>query len=160
MKVHKTNAMRKLDSLKMLYEALPYEADEHLDGVHVAQKLGLDPSLVFKTLVMKSESAYHVCLIASDQEVDLKKAAKAHGVKRLELIPTKDLLALTGYERGGCSPLAMKKALPTVIDVCAFTHPQILVSAGKIGLQLKLDPHQLEKAIGSERADIRHREDE
>lgn len=154
MKVHKTNAMRKLDSLKTPYDSLSYMADEHIDGVSVAHKLGLDPAVVFKTLVMKSDQAYHVCIIASDHEVDLKKAAKAHGVKRLELIPTKDLLPLTGYERGGCSPIGMKKSFATVIDQSAFTHESILVSAGKIGLQLKLDPRDLEKAIRSTRADL------
>lgn len=159
MKIHKTNAMRILDSLKISYETLSYEADEHVDGVSVAHKLGLAPSVVFKTLVMKSERAYHVCLIASDREVDLKKAAKAHGVKRLELIPAKELLPLTGYVRGGCSPIGMKKAFETVLDLSAFTQDTILVSAGKIGLQLKLDPSDLEKALRSQRADLSHKEE-
>lgn len=159
MKVQKTNAMRKLDSLKIDYEALSYEVNEQIDGVSVAHKLGLSPAEVFKTLVMRSERAYHVCLIASDQEVDLKKAAKAHQVKRLELIPTKELLPLTGYERGGCSPIGMKKAFETVIDVSAFDHDKILISAGRIGTQLRLDPQDLEEAIRAKRADISHKEE-
>lgn len=147
-KVVKTNACRLLDQAKVAYETTHYDVhDEHNDGVSVAAKLGVSPEEIYKTLVMKSDQGYHVCLVAANLEVNLKLAAKAFGVKKIEMIPQKDLLGLTGYVKGGCSPIGMKKHFPTVIDEKAKALSNIYVSAGMIGLQLKLAPLDLANMV-------------
>ena len=117
MKINKTNAARLLDKAKIAYELIPYEVDENdLSAVHVAASLGEDINCVFKTLILHGDkSGYFVCVIPGEHEVDLKLAAKASGNKKCDLIPVKELLPLTGYIRGGCSPIGMKRAFPTYI---------------------------------------------
>ncbi len=141
-KINKTNAARLLDRAKVAYELIPYTVDpDNLAAEHVAEELGEDISRVFKTLVLHGEKAgYFVCVIPGNMEVDLKKAAKAAGAKKAELIPMKELLPLTGYIRGGCSPIGMKKTFPTFFHTTATDDNIIYVSAGVRGLQLKLSP--------------------
>ena len=152
----KTNAARLLDRAKIAYELIPYEVDENnLAADHVAESLGEDINLVFKTLVLHGEKAgYFVCVVPGNTEVDLKKAAKAAGAKKADLIPMKELLPLTGYIRGGCSPIGMKKPFPTFIHNTALEHQFIYISAGQRGLQLKLDPRQLAQYVGAEFKDL------
>ena len=143
-KINKTNAARLLDKAKIAYELIPYEVDENdLSAVHVAASLGEDINCVFKTLILHGDkSGYFVCVIPGEHEVDLKLAAKASGNKKCDLIPVKELLPLTGYIRGGCSPIGMKKPFPTYIHETCLRFPYIYISAGQRGLQLKLDrPH-------------------
>lgn len=144
-KINKTNAARLLDRAKVAYELIPYTVDpDNLAAEHVAEELGEDISRVFKTLVLHGEKAgYFVCVIPGNMEVDLKKAAKATGAKKAELIPMKELLPLTGYIRGGCSPIGMKKTFPTFFHTTATDDNIIYVSAGVRGLQLKLSPSSL-----------------
>lgn len=144
-KINKTNAARLLDRAKVAYELIPYTVDpDNLAAEHVAEELGEDISRVFKTLVLHGEKAgYFVCVIPGNMEVDLKKAAKAAGAKKAELIPMKELLPLTGYIRGGCSPVGMKKTFPTFFHTTATDDNIIYVSAGVRGLQLKLSPSSL-----------------
>ncbi len=144
-KIDKTNAARLLDRAKIAYELVPYEVDEeHLAATHVAEQLGEDISTVFKTLVLKGDrTGYFVCVVPGDHEVDLKAAAKVSGNKKCDLIPMKELLPVTGYIRGGCSPIGMKKLFPTYIHDSAATLPFIYISAGVRGLQLRLDPKAL-----------------
>ncbi len=141
----KTNAMRMLDKAKIEYEVLNYEYDESdLSGVHAAQTLNLAPEQVFKTLVTRGgKGGFFVFCIPVDEELDLKKAAKCAGVKSIEMIHVKELQGLTGYIRGGCSPVGMKKLFPTFIDESAKTFESIYVSAGMRGVQMKLSPLQL-----------------
>ena len=148
-KIEKTNAARLLDRAKIAYELVPYEVDEeHLAATHVAEQLGEDISTVFKTLVLKGDrTGYFVCVVPGDHEVDLKAAAKVSGNKKCDLIPMKDLLPVTGYIRGGCSPIGMKKLFPTYIHAAAAARPLIYVSAGVRGLQLRLDPKALEAYV-------------
>ncbi|MDH6304692.1 Cys-tRNA(Pro)/Cys-tRNA(Cys) deacylase [Parabacteroides sp. PF5-5] len=140
MKVSKTNAARLLDKAKIAYQLVPYEVDESdLSATHVADQLGENVEQVFKTLILHGDkSGYFVCIIPGDEEVDLKKAAKASGNKSCEMIPMKELLPLTGYIRGGCSPIGMKKPFPTYIHQSAGQFEQIYISAGQRGLQLFL----------------------
>lgn len=142
MKVEKTNAARLLDRAKVAYDLIPYNVDpEHLEATHVAEELNEDIRQVFKTLVLEGEKAGHfVCVVPGNEEVDLKKAAKAAGAKKADLIPMKDLLPLTGYIRGGCTAIAMKKPFPVYLHSSAMEFPYIYVSAGKRGLQIKLAP--------------------
>lgn len=144
-KVEKTNAARLLDRARIAYELIPYEVDEsNLAATHVAEQLGEDIACVFKTLVLKGDrSGYFVCVVPGDCEVDLKAAAKVSGSKKADLIPMKDLLAVTGYIRGGCSPIGMKKPFPTFIHSTAAEHPYIYISAGVRGLQIKIAPDDL-----------------
>ena len=144
-KVNKTNVARLLDKAKVKYELIPYEVDENdLSAVHVAESLGEDIEQVFKTLVLHGEkSGYFVCLLPGEHEVNLKMAAKVSGNKKCDLIPMKDLLPLTGYIRGGCSPIGMKKHFPTFIHESCMDYPYIFVSAGVRGLQVKLSPQDL-----------------
>ena len=144
-KVNKTNVARLLDKAKVKYELIPYEVDENdLSAVHVAESLGEDIEQVFKTLVLHGEkSGYFVCIIPGEHEVNLKMAAKVSGNKKCDLIPMKDLLPLTGYIRGGCSPIGMKKHFPTFIHDSCMDYPYIFVSAGVRGLQVKLSPQDL-----------------
>ena len=152
MKNNKTNAARLLDKAKIAYELIPYEVDEvDLSAVHVAASLGEDINCVFKTLVLHGDkSGYFVCVIPGENEIDLKLAAKVSGNKKCDLIPVKELLPLTGYIRGGCSPIGMKKQFPTYIHETCMQHPYIYISAGVRGLQLKLAPQDLIKEVRAE----------
>lgn len=145
MKINKTNAARLLDKAKITYELIPYEVDEKdLSAVHVAASLGENIEQVFKTLVVHGDkSGYFVCVIPGEHEVDLKLAAKASGNKKCDLIPMKELLPLTGYIRGGCSPIGMKKHFPTYIHETCRHFPYIYISAGVRGLQIKIAPEDL-----------------
>lgn len=156
MKIQKTNAARLLDRLKIAYDLIPYTVDEaDLSAAHLAEDLGEDIRTVFKTLVLKGDKlGYFVCVVPGDADVDLKKAAKISGNKSAALIPMKDLVPVTGYVRGGCSPLAMKKTFTTFIHESALTHERIYVSAGLRGLQLYLAPGDLVCASGATLADI------
>lgn len=143
MKTEKTNAARLLDRAGIGYELVPYEVDENdLSASHIATQLGEDISRVFKTLVLRGErpACHFVCVVPGDAEVDLKKAARAAGVKKADLIPMKELLPLTGYIRGGCTAIGMKKQFPVYFHSTAVDGPFFYVSAGQRGLQLKLDP--------------------
>ena len=155
-KINKTNVARLLDKAKVAYTLVPYEVDENdLSATHVAEQLGEDIAQVFKTLVLHGDkSGYFVCVIPGDEEVDLKKAAKVSGNKKCELIPMKELLPLTGYIRGGCSPIGMKKHFPTYLHSTAPTFEHIYVSAGQRGLQVKLSPADLIRESQAEVADL------
>ena len=144
-KINKTNAARLLDKAKVKYELIPYEVDENdLSAPHVAESLGENIDQVFKTLVLHGDkSGYFVCVIPGEHEVDLKLAAKVSGNKKCDLIPMKELLPLTGYIRGGCSPIGMKKPFPTYIHKTCMNFPFIFISAGIRGLHLKLAPQDL-----------------
>ena len=153
---HRTNAARLLDSAHVAYELVPYAVDENnLAASHIAETLGEDINRVFKTLVLKGERmGYFVCVVPGNMEVDLKKAAKAAGDKKVDLIPMKDLLSVTGYIRGGCSPVGMKKKFPTFFHITATDFDFIYVSAGQRGLQFKINPVDLIAYVGAEVADI------
>jgi len=146
----KTNAARILDSHNIEYELISYEVDEDdLSAVTVAQKLGQDKDQVFKTLVLHGDkTGVFVCVIPGSEEVDLKKAAKVSGNKSAEMVPMKDILSLTGYIRGGCSPIGMKKNYPTYIDETCALFDYIFISAGIRGLQLKINPSDLQSVTG------------
>ena len=151
----KTNAMRKLDSMKIKYSVHSYADTDAISGVEVAAVLGEDPEKVFKTLVTAGKSgAYYVFIIPVSDELDLKKAAKAAGEKAVEMIKAKELLPLTGYLHGGCSPIGMKKAFKTFIHETAESHEKIYVSGGKIGYQLELAPGDLRKSISFDCCDL------
>ena len=141
----KTNAMRMLDKAKIKYEPIEYEVDENdLSGVSIAKKVGLDCAMVFKTLVAKGDKTGPIVMcIPVDKEINLKKAASVTKNKKIEMIHVKDLLGLTGYVRGGCSPVGMKKKFPTFIDESAKNFEKITVSAGTKGCQLLLDRAEL-----------------
>ena len=158
-RIEKTNAARLLDRAKIAYELIPYLVDEeHLAATHVAEQLGEDIACVFKTLVLKGDrTGYFVCVVPGDHEVDLKAAAKVSGNKKVDLIPMKELLPVTGYIRGGCSPIGMKKAFPTYIHASASEHPFIYISAGVRGLQLKLAPADLAAYVRAAFAEISRR---
>ena len=143
--MEKTNAARLLDKAKIRYELISYEVDENdLSAVHVAGQLGEPVERVFKTLVLKGDkTGYFVCIIPGAEELDLKKAARISGNKSCEMIPLKELLPVTGYIRGACSPVGMKKHFPTYIHDSCRDFDRIYVSAGKRGLQLFLDPQDL-----------------
>jgi Cys-tRNA(Pro)/Cys-tRNA(Cys) deacylase len=145
MKITKTNAARILDGKKVPYELIAYEVDENdLSATHVAMQLGEPIEQVFKTLVLRGEkSGIFVCIIPGAEEVNLKLAAKITGNKSCDLVPMKEIQELTGYIRGGCSPLGMKKNYPAYIHETAVLYPFIYVSAGVKGLQIKLNPHDL-----------------
>lgn len=151
-KINKTNAARLLDKAKIAYELVPYAVDEeHLAATHVAEQLGEDIAQVFKTLVLRGDkNGFFVCVVPGDAEVDLKLAAKASGNKNAEMIHMKELLPTTGYIRGGCSPIGMKKPFPTFIHVSCMDFPYIYVSAGMRGLQIKIAPADLVKYVGAE----------
>ena len=144
-KIEKTNAARLLDKAKITYDLIPYEFDENdLAAQHVADSLGQDIAKVFKTLVLHGDkTGYIVCVIPGDKEVDLKALAKVSGNKKVEMIPMKDLLQVTGYIRGGCSPIGMKKRFPTYFHSTATQHDVIYVSAGVRGLQIEIAPQDL-----------------
>lgn len=156
----KTNAVRLLEKAKMSFETVPYEVDENdLAATHVAEQLGENIAQVFKTLVLHGDrSGYFVCVIPGDKEVDLKKAAKEAGAKKAEMIPMKDLLSTTGYIRGGCSPIGMKKSFPTFFDESAMNFDYIYVSAGVRGLQIKINPADLIGFVKATVADLTAKE--
>lgn len=154
----KTNAMRILDRQKISYTYEEYTCDEFTDGIQVADKLGYDHALVYKTLVTVGKSGgYYVFVIPIEEEIDFKKAAKVVGEKSLEMLHLKDLTKVTGYVRGGCTAVGMKKQYPTVIQEDAKNLAQIHVSGGKLGMQLTLAPQDLQKASGATFADVIHK---
>lgn len=146
----KTNAMRMLDKEKISYEVHYYDAkDGHIDGLSVATKMNEDPKTVYKTLVTQGHSKnYYVFVIPVLKELDLKKAAKTVGEKSVEMIKVADINKVTGYIRGGCSPLGMKKLFKTVFDISANELPKIIVSGGKIGMQIEASPLDIAKVCG------------
>lgn len=158
-KIEKTNAARLLDRAGIKYRLVPYTVDENnLAADHVADELGEDINRVFKTLVLEGdrEPRHFVCVIPGNLEVDLKKAARAAGVKKADLIPMKQLLPLTGYIRGGCTSIGMKKKFPTFFHSTATDFDTIFVSAGVRGLQLEIAPNDLINYVGATVADIAH----
>ena len=151
----KTNAMRMLDRMKIPYEYETYECEDFTDGIETADKLGYDHALVYKTLVTTGKSGEHyVFVIPIEAEIDFKKAAKAVGEKSLEMLHLKNLTKVTGYVRGGCTAIGMKKQFPTVIQKDAEELTQMHVSGGKLGMQLKLAPADLKKAAKEQFADV------
>ena len=154
--INKTNAARLLDRAGIDYRLVPYAFDENdLAATHVAAELGEDIRSVFKTLVLHGDrSGYFVCVIPGDQEVDLKKAARIAGAKKADLIPMKELLPLTGYIRGGCSPIGMKKPFPVFIHSTAVDFKTIYISAGVRGLQLAINPADLIRYIPATVTDL------
>lgn len=154
--ISKTNVARLLDKAKIQYELIPYEVDEtNLAATHIASQLNENIKQVFKTLVLHGDrKGFFVCVVPGDEEVDLKKAAKVSGNKKAEMIPMKELLSTTGYIRGGCSPIGMKKSFPTYFDISCELYPYIYVSAGCRGLQIKIAPEALENYVRASKADI------
>lgn len=154
--MNKTNAMRMLDKAKIQYEAKTYIPDENdLSGTHVANQVGLEPDMVFKTLTAKGDkTGVVVFCIPSNRELDLKKAAKISQNKSVELLHVKDLLGVTGYIRGGCSPIGMKKSFPTYIDKTALDFEKITISAGVKGCQLLLKSEELIKFVNAKCEDL------
>lgn len=151
----KTNAMRILDKLKIDYKVNYYECDEFIDGVHIADKLSQSYDSSFKTLVTVGKSKqYYVFVLPVDKELDMKKAARAVSEKSLEMVHVKDINAVTGYIRGGCTPIGMKKLYKTVIHSSAQEFDKIIVSGGKLGTQLELSPQELAKACSAVFEDI------
>ena len=152
----KTNVMRILEKEKIPYKAHEYpHGKEAVDGVSVARLLGQDPSCVFKTLVTKGSGRdYYVFVVPVDKELDLKKCAASVGEKSVEMLHVKDINAVTGYIRGGCSPLGMKKQFPTVVDASAQAFETIIISGGRLGSQIFLSPADLVKACGGSFGDI------
>lgn len=154
--IQKTNVARLLDKAKIPYELVPYTVDENnLAADHVAEELGEDINQVFKTLILHGDRSGHfVCVVPGNTEVDLKKAAKVAGAKKAEMIAMKELLPLTGYIRGGCSPIGMKKPFPTFFHQSALDFDIIFVSAGVRGLQLKINPQDLISYVKASVADL------
>ncbi len=154
-KDEKTNVMRVLDGKKISYEAHLYEQDPALTGEDIARILGEDPERVFKTLVTQGKSgSNYVFVVPVKEELDLKKAAKAAGEKAVAMIKQKELLPLTGYVHGGCSPIGMKKLFPTFIHETAIGFDKMFVSAGRVGAQIEIDPKDLMTVSGAKPADI------
>ena len=147
----KTNAARKLDELKIEYKLIEYAVDEeHLDAIHVAQEVGMPASQVFKTLCVRSDkNGVMFAVIPGDGELDLKALAKASGNKRAELVALKEVLPLTGYIRGGCSPLGAKKNYPVYMDATSNNWPEIAISAGQRGMQIVAAPQDLQRATNA-----------
>ncbi|MGP1489063.1 MAG: Cys-tRNA(Pro) deacylase [Peptoanaerobacter stomatis] len=152
----KTNAVRAVENLKIDYEILKYEVDdEHIDAISVANLIGQDIKYVYKTLVLQgSDKNYYVCVIMGSDELDLKKTAKAFGIKNIGMIPVSDINKITGYIRGGCSPIGMKKRFKTLIDVKAQSLEYIIVSAGQRGMQIKLDVNKLREIVDAKFEDV------
>ncbi|MBQ3434301.1 MAG: Cys-tRNA(Pro) deacylase [Selenomonadaceae bacterium] len=155
-KIKKTNAARILDGLGIAYEIKTYDVDESdLSAVHVAEVSGLDIKMIFKTLVARGDkSGVIMAVIGGGEELDLKSLAKASGNKSVEMIALKELLPLTGYVRGGCSPLGAKKNYPVYLDARAMTLERISISAGQRGMQLVLAPQDLVRAVGATVAEL------
>lgn len=152
----KTNAVRILDKKKIKYELIPYEVDEQdLGAVHVAEQLKEPVEQVFKTLVLEgNKTGNFVCLIPGAEELNLKKAAKISGNKKCDLIPLKEVLSTTGYIRGGCTPIGMKKNFPTYMHETCLNFPFIYISAGVRGIQIKIDPKDLLSVVKIDICDI------
>ncbi len=152
----KTNAMRQLDTAGIAYQIHTYETEDgRIDGISVAGKCGEDPEMVFKTLVTIGDDRNHyVFVIPVNAKLDLKKAARAAGVKSVAMIPQKELLGLTGYIHGGCSPVGMKKQFATWIDETAVLFDTICVSGGKVGMQVEVNPQELLALIGGTLCDL------
>lgn len=157
-KIEKTNAARLLDRAGIAYGLIPYEVDENdLAATHVAESLGEPIERVYKTLVLRGDRNGHfVCVVQGDREVDLKAAAKVSGNKSADLIPMKELLPTTGYIRGGCSPIGMKRRFPTFIDSSCAAFDYIYISAGVRGLQIRIAPDDLVRFVGAEVAQVEH----
>lgn len=154
-KENKTNAMRILDQNHISYRVKTYECDEFIDGIHVADLNGDPYDQSFKTLVTVGKTgAYYVFVIPIDREIDLKKAAKVVGEKSVEMLHVKDINAVTGYIRGGCTPLGMKKSYPTVIQESAAAWEEIIISGGRLGVQIRLNPEDLARVVNGSFADI------
>ena len=147
----KTNAARKLDELKIEYKLIEYAVDEeHLDAIHVAQEVGMPASQVFKTLCVRGDkNGVMFAVIPGDGDLDLKALAKASGNKRAELVALKEVLPLTGYIRGGCSPLGAKKNYPVYMDATSNNWPEIAISAGQRGMQIVAAPQDLQRATNA-----------
>ncbi|WP_313757571.1 Cys-tRNA(Pro) deacylase [Tissierella sp.] len=152
----KTNAMRILEQMKIEYNGITYNSnDGKIDGVSVSEKIGKDPKFVYKTLVVQGHSnTIYVFLLPVKEELDLKKAAKAAGEKSVEMIHVKDLLKFTGYIRGGCSPIGMKRDYKTFIDISALEIDKIIVSGGKIGVQIEMETSKLIQVCHGEIVDL------
>ncbi|SME95540.1 Cys-tRNA(Pro)/Cys-tRNA(Cys) deacylase [Paenibacillus barengoltzii] len=156
----KTNAMRMLDKSKTPYYIFAYDAEDgQIHGTAVAEKIGKPVEQVYKTLVAHQGASLFVFIIPVAEELDLKKAAKAAGVKKIEMLPLKDLQQYTGYVRGGCSPIGMKKLFPTYIDRTAEQLETFLVSAGRVGLQMELSPHLLAEQVKGKFATLIRKEE-
>ncbi len=155
-KIEKTNAARLLDRAKIHYELLSYEVDENdLAATHVAEQLGEPIERVFKTLVLRGDrNGLFVCVVPGDKEVNLKVAARVSGNKSADLIPIKELLPTTGYIRGGCTPIGMKKPLPTFIDSSCEQFDTIYISAGVRGKQMRLAPADLVAYVGAQLCEL------
>lgn len=153
--VHKTNAMRILDAARLPHSVRSFEADGSMSGVEIARLAGEDPDHVFKTLVTVARSGEHyVFMVPVACELDLRKAARAAGEKGVEMVKSRELLELTGYVHGGCSPLGMKRAFATFIDETCELYDTILFSGGRIGTQIEMAPADLARAVELERADL------
>ncbi len=151
----KTNAMRILDGMKIPYQHHTYQCEAFVDGIHIADQLGLPYEIVFKTLVTVGASrSYHVFVIPIAEELDLKKAARSVGEKNVEMLPVKDINRVTGYIRGGCTAIGMKKQYVTRIHSSARDLPEMIVSGGRLGSQLRLAPDDLLRAAGAAYADL------
>lgn len=154
-KEQKTNAMRILEKNKIPYELITYECDEFIDGLHTAEKTGAPVEQSFKTLVAQGKSQdYYVFVIPIAEEVQLKTAAKAVGEKSVEMIHVKDINKITGYIRGGCSPVGMKKQYKTIIHSSAQNYSEIYISGGRLGTTIRLSPLSLKNLVNAEFADI------
>lgn len=155
-RIDKTNVARLLDKANIEYELIAYSVDEsNLAATHVAEELGEDIATVFKTLVLRGDrTGLFVCVIPGDKEVDLKAAARISGNKKVEMLAMKELLPTTGYIRGGCSPIGMKRPLPTIFHSSALDHQRIYVSAGVRGLQVAISPQELIDYVGGTVADV------
>lgn len=154
--IPKTNAARILDQAKIAYKIRTYEViGEHQSALEVAKAINVAPSKIYKTLVLKGQKdPFLVAVIPSDANLDFKKIARVSGNKHCEMLPLKDLLATTGYIRGGCSPIGMKKHFPTYIEELASLEDTIIISAGKKGIQLELDPEDLLNVIEGKLVDL------
>ena len=151
----KTNAIRILETMKIPYEARTYECDDFVDAAQIADKLGLDHAGMYKTITTVGKSGgYYVFVVPIDDEIDFKKAAKAAGEKSIEMLHLKDLTKVTGYIRGGCTSIGMKKQYPTVIQECAANFDKVYVSGGRIGTTLCMAPEDLKKVSRAEYADF------
>lgn len=151
----KTNAMRILDKNKISYEVVTYNCEEFIDGVHIADMLGQAYEISFKTLVTVGRTGnYYVFVLPVDKEVDFKKAAKCAGEKSVEMLHVKDINAVTGYIRGGCTPVGMKKLYPTFIHKSALDYDKIIISGGQLGTQIHLAPGDLAKVVLAKFEDI------
>ena len=151
-----TNAVRILKSKKIDFEAIEYKEEQTFtDGMEILNYIKEDPKQIFKTIVLTNKKSYFVVMVGIMEEIDLKKCAKEFGEKSLELLPLSNLTQVTGYVRGGCSPIGMKKSFKTIIDLDALAYEYIYFSAGRIGMQIKMNPNDLSKVINVEFKNIK-----